>query len=83
MQMAITVIIHVFNADAVMAEIEEIPDPTANFLVCTNARARDGKNLIYIEREATRVIFPWHRISFVETMPIEEDQVLVESFFRD
>jgi hypothetical protein len=82
-RMAITVIIHVSNADAVMAEIEEMPNPTSNFLVCTNARARDGKNLIYIERDATRVIFPWHRISFIETLPSEEDQVQIESFFRD
>ncbi|MCL4299069.1 MAG: hypothetical protein KJ077_25255 [Anaerolineae bacterium] len=81
--MAITVIIHISNADAIMAEIEELPDPTSNFLMCTNPRARDGKNLIYIERDATRVIFPWHRISFVETLPSEEDQVQVESFFRD
>lgn len=81
--MAITVIIHIMNADAIMAEIEEIPDSTSNFLICTNARARDGKNLVYIERDATRVIFPWHRISFVETLPSEEDQVQVESFFRD
>lgn len=81
--MAITVIIHVLNADAVLAEIEEMPDPTANFIVCTNARARDGKPLIYIERDATRVLFPWHRVSFVETMPGDEDQVQVETFFRD
>lgn len=52
--MAITVIIHIANADAILAEIEELPDPTANFLICTNARARDGKNLIYIERDATQ-----------------------------
>ncbi len=81
--MAITVIVHVLNADAVMAEIEELPDPMANFVVCTNPRTRDGKPIVYIEREATRVIFPWHRISFLETMPSEEDQVQIESFFRD
>lgn len=81
--MAITVIIHIMNADAIMAEIEEVPDMTSQFLICTNPRARDGKNLVYIERDATRVLFPWHRISFVETLPSEEDQVQVESFFRD
>jgi hypothetical protein len=81
--MAITIIIHVLNQDAIMAEIEELPEPTANFIVCTNPRSRDGKPVVYIEREATRVIFPWHRISFLETMPGDEDQVQVESFFRD
>lgn len=81
--MAITVIVHVMNADAVVAEIDEIPDTHAAFLVCTNPRARNGRPVDYIEREATRIIFPWHRISFVETMPSEEDQVEIESFFRD
>lgn len=81
--MAITVIVHVLNADAVMAEIDELPDPMSSFVVCTNPRSRDGKPIVYIERDATRVIFPWHRISFLETMPSEEDQVQIESFFRD
>lgn len=81
--MAITVVVHVMNADALVAEIDEIPDPRSSFLVCTNPRSRDGKAITYIEREATRIIFPWHRISFVETMPSEEDQVEIETFFRD
>ena len=81
--MAITVIVHILNADPVVAEIDEIPDSSATFLVCSNPRARDGKAVNYIEREATRLIFPWHRVSFVETMPSEEDQVEIESFFRD
>nr|BAL58031.1 hypothetical conserved protein [uncultured Chloroflexota bacterium] len=81
--MAITVIVHILNADPIVAEVEELPDPKDNFLICTNPRARDGKPIVYIEREATRVLFPWHRISFVETLPSEEDQVEIETFFRD
>lgn len=81
--MAVTVIVHILNADALVGEVDELPDPTASFIVCTNPRGRDGKPLIYIEREATRVLIPWHRISFVETMPSEEDQVEIEPFFRD
>ena len=81
--MAITVIVHVLNADAILAEIDEMPDPSSNFITCTNPRARDGKSIIYIDAQATRVMFPWHRISFVETLPSEEDQVEIETFFRD
>lgn len=81
--MAITVIVHVLNADAVLAEVDELPDPSSNFITCTNPRARDGKSLIYIDAQATRVMFPWHRISFLETLPSEEDQVEIETFFRD
>ena len=81
--MAITVIVHVMSAEPLVAEIDELPPLTANFLTCTNPRGRDGKPLKYIEAEATRVMFPWHRISFVETLPSEEDQEQIESFFRD
>ena len=41
--MAITIIIHIMNADAIVAEIDELPDPQATALVCTNPRGRDGK----------------------------------------
>ena len=81
--MAITVIVHVMGQDAFVAEIEQLPEPTTAFLICTNARTREGKPVIYIDQDATRVLMPWHRISFVETMPSEEDQVEVETFFRD
>jgi hypothetical protein len=80
---SITVIIHVQGGDAMVGEIEELPDPRANYVVLTNVRTRDGKPIVYIERDATRVIFPWHRISFLETLPSEEDQEEVEFFFRD
>lgn len=81
--MAITVIVHVQGGDAVVGEVDELPDPHANYVVVTNVRTRDGKQVIYVDREATRVIFPWHRISFLETLPSEEDRVEFETFFRD
>ena len=81
--MSITVIVHVQGGDAMLGEIEEMPDPTANYVTITNVRTRDGKPIVYIERDATRVMFPWHRISFLETLPSEEDQEEVEFFFRD
>lgn len=81
--MAITCIIHVVGGDAIVGEIEQMPDTRANYVTFTNVRARDGKPVLYIDREATRVLFPWHRISFLETLPSEEDQEEIESFFRD
>jgi len=80
---SITVIIHVAGGDAIVGEIEKMPDPRANYVTFTNVRARDGKSVVYIDREATRILFPWHRISFLETLPSEEDQEEIESFFRD
>ena len=81
--MAFTVIIHLTGTDPFLAEMDELPDIKASFIVCTNPRARDGKNLVFIEPECTRFMFPWHRISFIETYPSEEDRAKVETFFRE
>ena len=81
--MAFTVIIHLSGSDPFFAEMDDLPDPTAGYITCTNPRARDGKNLIFIEPECTRFLFPWHRISFIETYPSDEDKAEVETFFRD
>lgn len=81
--MSITVIIHVVGGDAIVGEIEELPDPQANYVTFTNVRQRDGKPVVYIDRDANRILFPWHRISFLETLPSETDQEEIESFFRD
>lgn len=81
--MAYTVLIHVANQEAIMAEIDEIPDPSSSILTCVNPRTKDGKSVSYIDAEADRIIFPWHRISFLEIYPSDEDQADIETFFRD
>jgi hypothetical protein len=81
--MAFTVLIHIANADPVMAEMDDMPDPTATYIICTNPRGRDGKPLHYIDQEALRFMFPWHRITFIEAYPSEEDRAEIETFFRD
>ena len=81
--MAITVIIHMTGGESMVAEMQEIPSPQSNYITVTNVRTRDGKQIVYIDREATRVMFPWHKISFVETLPSEDDHEEIETFFRD
>jgi hypothetical protein len=71
------------GGESMVAEIQEIPNPQANYITVTNVRTRDGKQIVYIDREATRVMFPWHKISFVETLPSEDDHEEIETFFRD
>ena len=81
--MAQTIIIHLTNADPILAEVEDVESLDGPVLECTNPRARDGKRLHYITPEATTFLFPWHRISFIETYPTDEDRAKVETFFRE
>jgi hypothetical protein len=67
--MSILIILHIMNEDPIVGEVEELPDPTDQFVNIANPRLRDGKDLHYLEDEATAMIIPWHRINFVEIMP--------------
>lgn len=81
--MSFTVLIHIANTDPIIAEMDEMPDNDSTYVTCSNVRARDGKPLHYIDPDAVKFAFPWHRITFIEVFPSEEDHAEVETFFRD
>jgi hypothetical protein len=80
--MAISVLIHLLNEDSVLGEIEELPQASANFLVVANPRKRDGKDLPTIQSNVTTVIWPTHRVTYIEIVPGESEEKLV-TFVRE
>jgi hypothetical protein len=80
--MAFEVIVHLQNEDPILAEMDDLPDPTHQSVTFTNPRRRDGRSLHYVTDGATSFIFPWSRISFIEVMESEEEKEVVE-FFRE
>ncbi|MGA9193422.1 MAG: hypothetical protein WBZ24_16985 [Anaerolineales bacterium] len=80
--MAITVLIHVSNEDPVVGEIDEMPAPTDNTITVNNPRRRDGKDLPYLEGNVVTVVWPLHRINFIEMLPSHEDEKLI-GFVRE
>lgn len=80
--MAITVIVHFTNEDPIVAEMEELPGPSATLITVANPRRRDGKALHYITAGSVSYIFGMHRISFIEVMAEHEQGEVVE-FFRE
>ena len=77
-----TVVVHVVGEDPFLAEMEELPTPTDTSATFINPRRRDQKPLHYIEDQTVSVVFPWHRISFIEVRPHEESRGEVDLFFR-
>lgn len=77
------VIAHIVGEEPVVAEIEHEPDPKDQFIRLWNCRRRDGKDLPYLEASVQSVIFPWHRITFLEMMPSEDDKDDMLGFFRE
>lgn len=80
--MARTVIVHIVGEDPVIAEMDQEPQPSDNFIHVTNIRKRDGKEVHYLSPGVQSVIFPWSRITFLEIMVDEEERGKVIDFFR-
>ncbi len=80
--MPITVLLHISNEDPVVGEVEDLPTPTDNTITVNNPRRRDGKDLPYLEGNVVTVVWPMHRINFIEIMPTAEEEKLI-GFVRE
>jgi hypothetical protein len=65
-QVAYSAIVHIHGEDAILGELDELPDPTHTFVVLRNIRKKDGKPLTYVADGATAFLYAWNRISFIE-----------------
>jgi hypothetical protein len=80
--MSTSVIIHVRNAEPMLAEIDELPKPSDTLIKLSNPRQRDGKDLIFLEHNVVTVYWPLAEISFIEVLPGETAEEVV-SFVRE
>ncbi len=80
--MPYTILIHVANEDAIMADVDELPNPADQAVICTNVRRRDGKDVHYADSQAVTFMIPWHRINFLEIMGSEEEGEII-GFVRE
>lgn len=66
--MAIPAIIHLLGEDAIMGDLDTVPNPTDQFLFLRNLRRKDNKPLAYVDDAAEVFLFAWHKVTFVELM---------------
>jgi len=81
--MAIRALIHIISEDPVLGELDEMPDPTHQFLRVRNATKKDGKPLDMLDTRTTSIAYPWSRITFVEFFNEESQREAVMGFFRE
>jgi hypothetical protein len=80
--MSHTVIVHIKNAEPMLAEIDELPEPTDVNIKLSNPRQKDGKDLIFLDHNVVVIYWPWSEISFIEILPGETAEDVV-SFVRE
>lgn len=80
--MSNTVIVHIRNAEPMLAEIEDLPQTADTIIKLSNPRQRDGKDLMFLDHNVVTVYWPWAEISFIEILPGETAEEVV-SFIRE
>ena len=80
--MSTTVLVHLSGEDPVLGEVEELPTATDTTITVNNPRRRDEKDLPYLHETVVTVIWPMHRINFVEVLPTKEEEELI-GFVRE
>ena len=80
--MAITILLHIENEDAVVGEVEELPDTQSQYITISSPRLRDGRDVTYLLPETNTVIYPWHRIMSIEILTAEKDEQII-TFIRE
>jgi hypothetical protein len=77
-----TVILHILNADPVVGEVDELPNPTDNILVLNNPRMRDGKDVPYLAENVVTIIWPLDKLNFIEVLEGKEEEEII-GFVRE
>jgi hypothetical protein len=80
--MPISVLLHLSGEDAVVGEIEQLPEPTDTSITLNNPRRRDDKEIPYLAETVVSVIWPMHRVNFIEILPSREEEELI-GFVRE
>ena len=77
-----TLIIHVYNADPVVGEVEELPTVSDTMVMISNPRLRDGKDVPYILENVMTVLWPVDKIHFIEVLSGKEEEEII-GFVRE
>jgi hypothetical protein len=77
-----TIILHVNNEEAVVGEVDTLPEANATILTVKNPRRRGDKELPYLEQSVSTVIWPMHRLNYIEVLPSGEEEDIV-TFVRE
>jgi hypothetical protein len=78
-----TLLLHVANSDPIKVDVDDMPSATDTVVVGKNPRDRADKELNIFDEGVTMVIYPIHRINFIQVLPRPDDEVEFPMPFRN
>ena len=79
----ITLFLHSDNSELVKVDDDVMPKPTDSVIVGNNPRERTDKEVYWLDEGVTTVLFPWHRINYIQVLPDPTEESDVPRLVRD
>jgi hypothetical protein len=76
------IILHIQGEDPVLGETDELPTASSSLVTINNPRRIDGKDLHYLAENVSTVMWPVHRLNFIEVLPSKEEEQII-GFVRE
>lgn len=77
-----SIILHLLEGDSLVCEVDELPDPTHQFMIIHNPRRRDGRTLPDLSEGVGTLLIPWSRVDYVQILPVTDVENVV-GFVRE
>lgn len=77
-----SILVHVANQDPVKLDVEELPDPSAQFVMGKNPRERNDREVDWIDEGVTTIMIPWWRINYIQVLPDPMEEQEFPDLFR-
>ena len=81
-ELTYTLILHIHNADPVVGEVDELPEPSDNLIIINNPRMRDGKDVPYLAENVVTVLWAVDKLSFIEVLAGKDEEEII-GFVRE
>jgi hypothetical protein len=63
------VLLHLQDEELILGEIDQLPNPTDQFMILHRPRQQDGSKLAQLQENVPTILIPWHQITYVQLLP--------------
>lgn len=71
----LSLLLHIANSEPIKVDVDEMPTPQDVVVVGKNPRERSDKEMSIFDEGVITVIFPMHRINFIQVLPSPDDEI--------
>jgi hypothetical protein len=62
-------VLHLKSEQPLLVDLDALPVPTDNLIVCTNLRMMNGNRPVFVDEIASTFVFPMEFVRFIEIPP--------------